>query len=75
MDRRFPFSVILHGAGSLAWVLYFEKGTALLDMMALPGFFGALAVVWLVSLFTQPPEKAAQEHEYVKEKVRGYRID
>lgn len=59
---------------TLAWVLYFDKGTALLDMMAVPGFFGALAVVWLVSLFTKPPEKAAQEHEYVKEKVKGYRI-
>ena len=59
---------------TLAWVLYFEKGTALLDMMAVPGFFGALAVIWLVSLFTMPPEKAAEEHAYVKEAVRSYRI-
>lgn len=59
---------------TLAWVIYFDKGTALLDMMAVPGFFGALAVIWLVSLFTKPPEKAEEEHEYVKEAVKSYRI-
>lgn len=57
---------------TVLWAIFFKGPTNLYEMV--PGFFGALVVIWLVSLFTKPPEKAAEEHGYVKEAVRSYRV-
>ncbi|HUU26726.1 MAG TPA: sodium/proline symporter [archaeon] len=57
---------------AMIWRIFFYSSTNLYEMV--PGFFGALIIIVLVSLFTQPPERAAEELGYVSGTVRDCRI-
>ncbi len=57
---------------TVLWAVFFKESTGLYEMV--PGFFGSLAVIWLVSLFTTPPAGADQEMAEVVREVKEYRI-
>lgn len=49
---------------ALSWVLFFKEGFYGLYEM-IPGFVTGFPVTVVVSLFTQPPQGAEQEHEVI----------
>ena len=53
---------------TLLWALFFKASTGLYEMV--PGFFGALAVIWLVSLFTSAPANAEADLQCVREALK-----
>ena len=55
---------------SVLWKIFFSEATGLYEMV--PGFFGGIIVIILVSLFTRPPVRAAGDMEYVVRSVREY---
>lgn len=57
---------------TVIWALFLKESTGLYEMV--PGFFGSLAIIWLVSLFTTPPTGAAREMDEVVREVEEYRI-
>ncbi|MBN1222413.1 MAG: sodium/proline symporter [Candidatus Aminicenantes bacterium] len=57
---------------TMTWAIFFKSATNLYEMV--PGFFGAIVVIILVSLFTQPPQGAARDLESVSETVAKYKI-
>jgi sodium/proline symporter len=57
---------------TMIWAIFFKSSTNLYEMV--PGFFGGIIIIVLVSLFTQPPQKAAQDLESVSETVKKYKV-
>ena len=57
---------------TMIWAIFFKSSTNLYEMV--PGFFGAIIIIVLVSLFTQPPQKASQDFESVSETVKKYKL-
>ena len=55
---------------SVLWKIFLSEATGLYEMV--PGFFGGILVIILVSLFTKPPVRAAGDMEYVVRSVREY---
>ncbi len=56
---------------SIIWTIFFKASTNLYEMV--PGFIGSIIIIILVSLLTDPPEKAADDMQYVTETVEKYR--
>ena len=56
---------------SIIWTIFFKSSTNLYEMV--PGFIGSIITIILVSLFTDPREKAADDMQYVTETVEKYR--
>jgi len=52
---------------TVLWALFFKESTGLYEMV--PGFFGALAVIWVVSRFTQAPANAEGDMELIRERI------
>jgi sodium/proline symporter len=57
---------------TMIWAIFFKASTNLYEMV--PGFFGAIIIIILASLLTQPPQNAAQDLEAVSETVKKYKI-
>jgi len=57
---------------TIIWAVFFKSSTNLYEMV--PGFIGSIITIILVSLFSHPPEKSAEEIQYVTETVKNYRI-
>lgn len=57
---------------TMIWAIFFKSSTNLYEMV--PGFFGGIIIIVLVSLFTQPPQKAAKDLESVSETVKKYKV-
>jgi len=55
---------------TMIWAIFFKSSTNLYEMV--PGFIGATLAIIIVSLFTKPPEKSAQEIQYVSDTVKNY---
>jgi len=58
---------------TIIWAIFFKSSTNLYEMV--PGFIGAILTIVLVSFFTKPPEKSAQEIQYVSDTVKNYYIE
>jgi len=58
---------------TMIWAIFFKSSTNLYEMV--PGFIGSILTVVFVSLFTKPPEKSAQEIQYVSETVKNYQSE
>ncbi len=57
---------------TMVWALFVKSSINLYEMV--PGFFGAIIISVIVSLFTQPPPKAAQEFESVAQTVKDFKM-
>ena len=56
---------------TMVWAIFVKSSINLYEMV--PGFFGAIIISVIVSLFTQPPPKAAQEFESVAQTVKDFK--
>ena len=57
---------------TMVWAIFIKSSINLYEMV--PGFFGAIIISVIVSLFTQPPPQAAQEFESVVQTVKEYKL-
>jgi len=57
---------------TMVWAIVFKSSINLYEMV--PGFFGAIIISVMVSLFTQPPPESDQEFESVVRTVREYKM-
>jgi sodium/proline symporter len=57
---------------TMVWAIFIKSSINLYEMV--PGFFGAIIISVITSLFTQPPPKAAQEFDSVAQTVKEYKM-
>lgn len=57
---------------TMIWAIFFKASTNLYEMV--PGFFGAIVIIVIVSLFTRPPEKSAREQQEVFKEIKKYKV-
>lgn len=55
---------------TMIWAIFFKSSTNLYEMV--PGFFGSIIIIVIVSLLSEPPEKAEQEDQDVLKAIKQY---